>query len=138
MTNFDELKQKAIDAAAVLADKSIEFGKTAAEKAKVIARIVKLTAEIATEKETVKKNYQEIGRIYYENHQNNVDPELVQLVSDISVSLETINSKSQEIADLKAEEPEAAEEAEIIIEETIVVEDAQPCEECCSDSETQE
>lgn len=43
-------------------------GKEAAEKAKDVAEIVSLKSQIATCEDIMKKNYMEIGRIYYEQY----------------------------------------------------------------------
>lgn len=41
-------------------------GKEAADKAKDVAEIVNLRSQIATCEEVIKKNYLEIGKLYYE------------------------------------------------------------------------
>ncbi len=43
-------------------------GKEAADKAKEIAEIASLRSQIATCEEIIKKNYLEIGRLYYERY----------------------------------------------------------------------
>ncbi len=43
-------------------------GKEAADKAKELAEIASLKSQIATCEEVIKKNYMEIGRIYYEQY----------------------------------------------------------------------
>lgn len=43
-------------------------GKEAVDKAKELAEIAHLKSQIATCEEVIKKNYMEIGRIYYEQY----------------------------------------------------------------------
>ncbi len=43
-------------------------GKEAADKAKELAEIASLKSQIATCEEVIKKNYMEIGRMYYEQY----------------------------------------------------------------------
>ena len=43
-------------------------GKEAADKAKELAEIANLKSQIATCEEVIKKNYVEIGKIYYEQY----------------------------------------------------------------------
>jgi len=43
-------------------------GKEAVDKAKELAEIASLKSQIATCEEVIKKNYMEIGRIYYEQY----------------------------------------------------------------------
>ena len=65
MAGFDELKQKAIDAAEAIADKSVEIARAAGEKTRTIAKSAKLNAEISKEKSNLKRYYAELGSIYY-------------------------------------------------------------------------
>jgi hypothetical protein len=43
-------------------------GKEAADKAKELAEIANLKSQISTCEDIVKKNYMEIGKLYYENY----------------------------------------------------------------------
>ena len=49
-----------------IGDTISEKGKEAADKAKEIAEIASLKSQIATCEEVIKKNYLEIGKLYYE------------------------------------------------------------------------
>ena len=46
------------------------MGKEAADKAKELAEIANLKSQIATCEEVIKKNYTEIGRLYFEEYSN--------------------------------------------------------------------
>lgn len=51
-----------------LGDTITTKGKEAADKAKELAEIANLKSQISTCEEIVKKNYMEIGKIYYEQY----------------------------------------------------------------------
>lgn len=131
MANFDfgAMKEKALQTAGMVADKSVEFAKIAGDKAKLAGRITKLKAEIAMEKESAKRNFVELGKKYYEAHKENPTPELAQAVTEISVALEAMGAKRKEVEMLKkqladdfGEIMEEAEEA--ILDAAEVLEDA--------------
>ena len=109
MKGFDDLKKMAADAAGTIADKSIVFAKKAADKTKAAARAAKLSAEIAVERDSIKKNYTEIGKLYYEKYKDNPDEEMAQAISEVSISMAIIESKKSEIEELKKTSPEADE-----------------------------
>lgn len=53
-----------------LGDTIAEKGKEAADKAKELAEIANLKSQISTCEEIIKKNYMEIGKLYYEEYSN--------------------------------------------------------------------
>jgi len=67
-----------------------------------LAKIVKLNAEINSEKEKVRKSQLEIGKTYYENCFRDVHPLLKDCCDRIRSSLEIIDQKKCEIEDLKS------------------------------------
>lgn len=101
--DFEKMKEIAIETAGKVADKSVEFAKIAGEKAKLAGRITKLKAEIVMEKDTAKKAFSEIGRLYYEKHKQNPEPDMAQGVTEVSVALEAIAKKQEEVDALKKE-----------------------------------
>ena len=101
MANFDELKQKAKDTMETIADKSVELYKIAEEKAKLLAKIARLSAEVALEKGDLRKHYRELGQLYYELHLAAPEESLAQSCAEITASLEFIAAKQKEIDDLK-------------------------------------
>lgn len=126
MTNFDEFKQRAKDTMETIADKSIELYKIAEEKTKVLAKITKLTTELALEKATVRRLYKEIGKKYYELHKSAPEEALAQACAEVTVSLETITAKATEINELKKSindktEAESAVDDDAAVE--IIIED---------------
>lgn len=106
MANFDELKQKAKQAADIIADKSVEIYKIAEEKAKVLARITKLSTEIFKNKNEIQKLYTEIGKLYYETHKAEPEANVVQTCMEITTLLEKIDIAQREIEKLKTDNPD--------------------------------
>jgi uncharacterized small protein (DUF1192 family) len=102
MANFDELKEKAKATIGAIADVSVELYKVAGEKAKVLARITKLSAEIARERGGVRRLYGEIGSKYYKSHKDAPERELEQPVAEVTAALERIADKQKEIDILKS------------------------------------
>jgi hypothetical protein len=128
MANFEDIKQKAVDTAGTIADKSVELAKAAADKAKDLAKIAKLTTEIGIEKDGIRKNYNAIGKLYYELHKDDAEDALSQAVAEITAGYETIAAKQAEIEDVKAKDIEIVIEAETEATD-VPEEEAQPEEE---------
>ena len=120
MANFESIKEKALATAGKVADKSVFFAKAAGEKAKILGRITKLKTEIAMEKDTIRKNFTEIGKMYYEKHRDNPDPDMAQAVAEASVSIEAVAIKKVEVELLKKELLDA--DLDEIAEEDIEIE----------------
>lgn len=114
MAKFDEIKGAVIDTIGHVAEKTRDLAGTVADKAKDVSRIAKLNIEIAGEKETIKKAYTEIGKLYYETRKDDPDGFFAQLCEEITVSLGSITAKEAEIADIK--------ERDNITDDDIVVE----------------
>lgn len=144
MADFNELKQKiketvdtAADLAKDLAGKTADcakgFAAKTADTTKGVARIAKLNVEIGSEKETLKKAYAELGKLYYETSHNEPGCFFAQLCDEITLALENIAAKEAEIAELKAGISGQDGEADIDVEFEAVVEE----EECgaCAEEE---
>lgn len=103
MANFDftNFKEKVVETAGKVADRSVTFAKVAGDKAKLVGRITKLKAEITMEKDRTKKAYAEIGKLYYEKHRDNPDPDMAQAVTEVSVAYESVAKKKEEVDALK-------------------------------------
>lgn len=100
--DFDEIKDKIKDTAGLVADATKDLAVKAADKAKCTARMAKLSLQINSEKDSIKKAYLEIGKLYYEMHRDDADGFFTQLCDEITVANANIESIEQEIADLKA------------------------------------
>ena len=124
--DFDELKKKVAVTAGNVADKSVEVAKVVAEKTKILAIKAKLTAEIVAEKDTLRKAYRDLGKLYFDKFGADPADDLVQAVEAIKLSLEKISAKNAEIETLNA--PAADDECECC-------EDDDCCCECEEESE---
>ena len=124
--DFEKMKEKAVETASKVADRSVEFAKIAGEKAKLAGKITKLKAEIVMEKDTAKKSFAEIGSIYYEKHRDNPDADMAQGVTEITVALEAIAKKQEEVSALKKELADNFDDIIEDVEEKVqeIVEDA--------------
>jgi glutamine synthetase adenylyltransferase len=128
MANFVEFRQKAKDTVETIADRSVELYKVAEEKARLLAKITKLSTEIAFEKGDLRKHYRELGKLYYELHRDAPEESLAQSCAEIAASKEVIACKQREIdalrgfADFESVSPDLDAEdekdgVEIIIED---------------------
>lgn len=100
--DFDDIREKLRDTFEIVADSTKDFAVKTAEKAKSTARIAKLSMEINGEKDTIKKAYLEIGKLYYEMHRDDPDGFFAQLCDEVTVANANIAAKEEEIAELKA------------------------------------
>ena len=109
MPNYDEFKQKAMDAIESIADASVDAYKVAEEKTRILARKTKLRAGIVNDKATIRRLSVEIGTKYYAKYKDDENSEFCQLCSEITAAYEKIAEKEGEIADLKANAAAKAE-----------------------------
>ena len=137
---FNDIMDKVRDTIGTVADRTKDIAGVVADKAKDTTRIAKLNFEISGERDTIKKAYIEIGKLYYENHKDNPDGFFAQLCSEIDLAMERIREKEDEIAALKA----AGDCGDIDVEfENVVAESEQEVcaeeEKCgCEEKETEE
>jgi len=124
--DFERIKEKALATAGRVADKSVEFAKVAGDKAKVAGKITKLKTEIAMEKDTLRKTYAEVGKLYHEKYKHAPAPEMAQAISEINLALEKVAQKEKEVAALKYELTDSYEETVEAAKESVedVVEQA--------------
>ena len=101
MYNFSQIKDKVTDTASKIADKSVVLAKATGEKAKIMGKITKLKAEIAMEKDASRKNFQAIGKHYYETNKQAPHPDVAQAVADVNLYQEKIAAKKTEVDALK-------------------------------------
>jgi FtsZ-binding cell division protein ZapB len=126
MINFDELKQKAIDAVTVLSDKASEVYSKAEVKTKEIAKTTQLNAEIVREKNNIKKLTSELGSMYYQLFKDAPDESLAQLCAEITAANENIAALQKMIDEIKAS---GAEDDDVEVE--IVTDEQADGEESC-------
>ena len=130
MADVNEIKEKVMNTLEMVADSAKELAGKAADKAKSAARIAKLSMEINAEKDTIKKAYLEIGKLYYEMNRDNPDGFFAQLCDEVTVANAEIAAKEAEIAELKENGLGGAQED---VEVEITEEDGEAC--CCEDEE---
>lgn len=139
MAKFEELKGLVIDTLGGVAVKTRDIAGNVADKAKDVSRIAKLNFEISSEKDTIKKAYIAIGKLYYETYRDNPDGFFVQLCDEIDMANESIKAKEDEIAKLKAEAEAArtVEDPDCVVEfEEIVAEAEAAVEDVAAEVET--
>ena len=123
MANFEEFKQQTAETAEMIAGKSIQFAKLAAEKTKRIAKIAKLKAEIIAEKDTRRKMILKLGKLYYENYSCDPQEPLKEAVGKIDESNARIKEMQVRVDEIKAENASEPEEADVEIEITVIKEE---------------
>ena len=136
MANFNELKEKVMSTIGTVADMTKDFATQTGDKAKGVARIAKLSIEINNEKETVKKAYYEIGKLYYEAHHESPEGFFTQLCEEVSLANGAIADKEAEIAAIKSEmneRPEGEGETIEVEFETVVSESEEACDCGCEE-----
>ena len=108
MATFDEIKKKALEAADVIADVSVDLYKKAEVKTKELARMAKLQADMAADRTAIKKLYLQIGKTYYETHKMFPAEEFEQNCTEVTTLFDHIDAAKAEIDDIKAKRAEAA------------------------------
>lgn len=105
-----EFRKKAGAAANAAAGKVRTFALFAAKKTKNVSRIAKLNVDIAAERDSIKRAYREIGKLYYETHRDAPEGFFVRLCQDIDHSMASIASMEAEVVRLKTEEGETPDD----------------------------
>ena len=108
MATFDEIKKKALEAADVIADVSVDLYKKAEVKTKELARMAKLQTDMASDRTAIKKLYLQIGKTYYETHKMFPAEEFEQDCTEVTALFDHIEAAKAEIEDIKAKRAEAA------------------------------
>ena len=124
--NINEIKEKVMTTLGTVADATKDIASKTADKAKAVARIAKLSMEINGERDTVKKAYLEIGKLYYELHRDDPDGFFAQLCDEVSIANASIAAKEAEIAELKANGAVTDDDMDIEVEFT-------ECDDECED-----
>lgn len=119
LSTLGQAGDSAKDLAGRAADSAKSLAGTAADKAKSGTRIARLSMEAASEREEIKKTYQEIGKLYYDTHKDDPEGFFVQLFEEIRIAEEGIASKEAEIAALKEDFKGAGDEISVDFEEVV-------------------
>ena len=75
-----------------IGDTITEKGKVAADKAKELAAIANLKSQISTCEEVMKKNYLEIGKIYFEQYSETIKNSQ-RAIADLQEKIEQLKTK---------------------------------------------
>lgn len=115
---MSDFRKTAGNIASFAAGKAKTIAVFAARKTKNVSRIAKLNVEIAAERDSIKRTYNEIGKLYYETHRDAPEAFFVQLCQEIDLSLESIAAMETEIVHLKAEDSARGKEPDVVVEIT--------------------
>jgi hypothetical protein len=126
MANFEEFKQQTAEAAEMIAGKSIQFAKMAAEKTKQLARIAKLKAEMIAEKDSLRKAFLKLGKLYYEAYGHDPADPLAETVGNINEMNARIKEMKARIEEIKAESSKEASVVNVEIEITVLPDETNP------------
>ncbi len=112
-TTFEDLKKKALEAADVIADVSVDLYKKAEAKTKELARTAKLKADNAADRTTIKRMYMQIGKLYYETHKMFPAEEFAAKCAEVTELFARISERELELEELrKRYDEDDAEDAE--------------------------
>lgn len=100
--DFDALKAKAKDLAQTGMVKAKELTDSAIDKSKELTEIGKLKMQNASEDETIKKAYLELGKLYYAEHGLTPDTAYAALCQQVTDAKAKIEYNNERIADIKA------------------------------------
>jgi len=84
--------------------------KKAGNKTVQLARIAKLSAEISSAKEDIRRAQLELGKMYYETFRDEPHPQLADNCVRIKKSMDSIHEKKQLIEELKSGDSDKEEE----------------------------
>ncbi len=102
MADLNALRDKVLGSMDTIAGKTKNVAGTVATKAKNTAAIAKLNGKVASQKNLIKKNYTELGRIYFDQNQHAPGEDYAQLCSEVTLAYERIAELEKQISDIKA------------------------------------
>lgn len=82
-------------------DTLVTAGKDVAQKAKDLSGTAKLNLDIRAKEDYIKKQYAEIGRMYYEAHQSDEDMEYKEQMDLIAEAMEEIARMREDLLKIK-------------------------------------
>lgn len=85
-------------------------GREATDKAKALAELAGLKSQIHTCDEVMRKNYIEIGKIYYENFGENPEELFVKQCKAIANAQEGKRALEEKVSEIRRTEPKEAKE----------------------------
>jgi len=100
--DFESIMEKAKDLAQTGVAKAKEFTDVAIDKGKELTEIGKLKVQNASEQETIKKAYMDLGKLYYAERGAAPEPAYAALCAKVASSQAKIDYNNERIADMKA------------------------------------
>ena len=82
-------------------DVAIQKSKVAADKAKEVAGVAQLKIQINTQEDLIKKNYQEIGKRYFELYRDMPEDPFMKECDDIKTAQKEIEKLQEQIEMLR-------------------------------------
>ena len=139
--NFDSLKERARELAQTGVAKAKELTDAAVDKGKEVGEIGKLKVQNASEQDSIRKAYIELGKLYFAEHGDKAEGPYADLCRQIAESNSRIAYNNERIEDIKAA-GKLDDEAVVDCECTAEGECECPCEEapaeeapCCCEGE---
>lgn len=102
MADFTEFKGAVLSALGTAAVVTRDLAGKAADKAKDVTKLAKLSMELNAAKDSLQKTYAEIGKLYYDTRKADPDNFFVQLCDEVTLSNENIARLQVELDELKA------------------------------------
>jgi hypothetical protein len=127
--DFNSLKEKAKDLAQTSVAKAKELSDTAIGKGKELSEIGKLKVQNASEQETIKKAYLELGKLYFAERGAAPEAAYAALCEQITASKAKIDYNNERISDIKAAGNLSDEDIQDVAGECGAEEPAAPVEE---------
>lgn len=100
--DFDSLKERAKDLAQTGVAKAKEFTDTAVDKGKELTEIGKLKVQNASEQDSIRKAYLELGKLYYAERGAAPEAAYAALCEQITVSKAKVEYNNERINDIKS------------------------------------
>ncbi len=100
--DFDDIREKALDLAQTGVAKAKEFTDAAIDKGRTLMEIGKLKVQNTTERETIKKAYLELGKLYYAERGSAPEAAYAGSCAKITAAQAKIDYNNERIADIKA------------------------------------
>lgn len=124
MADFTEIKDAVLSTLGTVAEKTRDLAGKAADKAKDVTKLAKLSMELNSAKDALQKTYAEIGRLYYDTRKSDPDSFFIQLCEEVTLSNDNIARLQIELDELKSgADTKAAADIEVEFTETAAEED---------------
>ena len=100
--DFDRLKERAGELAQAGVAKAREITDAGMAKAKQLTEIGKLKMQISSERDSIRRAYLELGKLYYAERGSAPEPGYADLCQKVTNAMARIEYNNERIADIKA------------------------------------